>query len=135
MLFITVYGEESEELTFKYYDLNSGEELNLFADSKVVFEVNSIVGSVEQPSVLNYGTLSVDETSANSFNVYPNPVNRDNAISFETTFDKVEVYNSLGVVVAEYANVDQIDGIDAAGIYVIKVTNDNVVKYCRVIVK
>jgi hypothetical protein len=135
MLFITVYGEENEELTFKYYDLNSGEELNLFADSKVVFEINSIIGSVGQPSVLNYGTLSIDETSASSFNVYPNPVNRDNAISFETTFDKVEVYNSLGVVVAEYANVDKIDGIEAAGIYVIKVTNDNVVKYCRVIVK
>ncbi len=135
MLFLTVYGEASEELTFKYYDLNSGEELNLFADSKVVFEVNSIVGSVEQPSVLNYGTLSIDETSLNGFNVYPNPVNRDNAISFETTFDKVEVYNSLGVVVAEYNNVDKIDGIEAAGIYVIKVTNDNVVKYCRVIVK
>ena len=100
MLFITVYGEENEELTFKYYDLNSGEELNLFADSKVVFEINSIIGSVEQPSVLNYGTLSIDETSASSFNVYPNPVNRDNAISFETTFDKVEVYNSLGVVLA-----------------------------------
>ena len=135
MLFITVYGEENEELTFKYYDLNSGEELNLFADSKVVFEINSVIGSVEQPSVLNYGTLSIDETSASSFNVYPNPVNRDNAISFETTFDKVEVYNSLGVVVAGYANVDKIDGIETAGIYVIKVKNDNVVKYCRVIVK
>ena len=135
MLFLTVYGEANEELTFKYYDLNSGEELNLFADSKVVFEINATVGSIEEALVLNYGTLSIDENSLNGFNVYPNPVNRENAISFETTFDKVEVYNSLGVVVAEYANVDKIDGIETAGIYVIKVTNDNTVKYCRVIVK
>ena len=135
MLFLTVYGEETEELTFKYYDLNSGKEFNLFADNEVVFEVNATLGSLEDAIVLSRGALSIDETSANSFNVYPNPVNRDNAIRFETTYEKVEVYNSLGVVVAEYANVDQISGIEAAGIYVIKVANDNVVKYSRVIVK
>ena len=86
-------------------------------------------------------TFTTDESSlaeienAIEVSVYPNPVNRDNAIRFETTYEKVEVYNSLGVVVAEYANVDQISCIEAAGIYVIKVANDNVVKYSRVIVK
>ena len=132
---MTVYGEANEELTFKYYDLNNGEEHGLFADNMVKFEINATVGSLEEALVLNYGTLSVDESLLNGFNVYPNPVNRDSAIEFETTFDKVEVYNSLGVVVAEYANVDRIDGIETTGIYVIKVTNDNVVKHCRVIVK
>ncbi len=135
MLFLTVYGEEAEELTFKCYDLNSGEELNIFADGKIVFEVDAIEGSIAQPRVLSRGALSIDETSASSFSVYPNPVNRDNAISFETTFDRVEVYNSLGVKVAEYANVDSIDGIETAGIYVIKAANSNVVRYSRVIVK
>ena len=135
MLFITVYGEESEELTFKYYDLNSGEELNLFADSKVVFEVNSVIGSVEQPSVLSYGTLSIDETSASSFNIYPNPTTRDRAINLQATCDNVEVFNALGVKVAEYQNVDTIDALETAGVYVIRVTINGEVKNCRLVVK
>ena len=127
------------------YTLTIGEsvEVEVYCDFAYKGEFNlndselyiiSSLGEQIVPIINNY-TIGLEENNALNVELYPNPVNRDNAISFETTFDKVEVYNSLGVVVAEYNNVDKIDGIEAAGIYVIKVTNDNTVKYCRVIVK
>jgi hypothetical protein len=47
----------------------------------------------------------------------------------------VEVFNSLGVKVAEYRNVETIDGIEEAGVYVIRVTNGETVNNCRLIVR
>ena len=42
---------------------------------------------------------------------------------------------SLGVKVAEYNNVDSIDAIETAGIYVIRVTIDGDARNCRLVVK
>ncbi|MBR5603089.1 MAG: T9SS type A sorting domain-containing protein, partial [Bacteroidales bacterium] len=73
--------------------------------------------------------------AASTLSIYPNPTTTNTAISFETTFDMVEVFNSLGAKVAEYRNVDRIEGMEAAGVYVIRVTNDSAVQNCRLIVK
>ena len=51
------------------------------------------------------------------------------------TYDRVEVYNSVGAKVAEYADTDKIEGIETAGVYVIKAVDGNDVRNCRIIVK
>jgi hypothetical protein len=51
------------------------------------------------------------------------------------TYDRVEVYNSVGAKVAEYADTDFIKGIETAGVYVIKVVAGSDVRNCRIIVK
>jgi hypothetical protein len=47
----------------------------------------------------------------------------------------VEIYNAIGVKIAEYADVNKIDGIEAAGVYVIKVTNDDATRNCRIVIR
>ena len=133
VLFMTIYGEEGEEMTFKYYDIYSDEEHSI--NNTVNYSDNAVIGSIREPYMFFANTLGMDEKVANTLSIYPNPTTTNTAISFETTFDMVEVFNSLGAKVAEYRNVDRIEGMEAAGVYVIRVTNDSAVQNCRLIVK
>lgn len=131
MFFLTVNGNNVEEMTFKCYDLTTGEEFDLI--NRMNYSNDAIVGSVNEPYLLSRGTVGLEEVS--SFNIYPNPTTTDREINLSTTCDKVEVFNALGVKVAEYQNVDTIDAFETAGIYVIRVTNNGNVKHCRLVVK
>ena len=133
VLFMTIYGEEGDELTFKYYDIYSDEEHSI--NNTVNYSDNAVIGSIKAPYMFFANTLGMEENAANTLSLYPNPTTTNAAISFETIYDIVEVFNSLGVKVAEYRNVDRIEGIEAAGVYVIRVTNDSAVQNCRLIVK
>ena len=77
----------------------------------------------------------IDEILANEITTYPNPVDRNVGIYLGTECDKVEIYNSMGVKVSEYENVNRIEGIETAGIYVIKIINENAIKYDRIVVR
>ena len=79
-------------------------------------------------------TENIETILIDSFNVYPNPANINNEINLGKTFDKVEVYNSVGVKIIEYTNVDKIDGIETSGVYLIRVYNGDNVGCCRVVV-
>ena len=133
VLFLSVCGENGEEVTFKYVDMYSEEEYTI--DNKVVYEDNAIIGSVRDLYVLTLNTMGIDENGYGTISLYPNPTTTNTAISFETVCDMVEVFNSLGAKVAEYSNVDRIDGMEAAGVYVIRVTNGSTVQNSRLIVK
>ncbi len=133
MLFLTIYGEGNEELTFKCYDIYSDEEYSL--NDRLAYSGNAMIGSINEPFMLNLSTMGIGENNANTVSVYPNPTTANTAISFETTCDLVEVFNALGAKVAEYRNVETINGMEAAGVYLIRVTNDNAVQNCRLIVK
>ncbi|MBR5215251.1 MAG: T9SS type A sorting domain-containing protein [Bacteroidales bacterium] len=132
MFFLTINGNDIEEVTFKCYDINTNTEYTL--GERINYSNNAILGSVEEPVVLR-GTLGMGEVSANAVAIYPNPATTSNDINLATTCDKVEVFNALGVKVAEYQNVDTIDALEAAGVYVIRVTNNGNTQNCRLVVK
>ena len=132
MFFLTVHGEDVEEMTFKVYDLATGEEYDL--NDRMNYSDNAVVGSIEEPYIFR-GTVGVGETSLGEINVYPNPTTIGNEINLGTVCDTVEVFNALGVKVAEYQNVDSVDALETAGIYVIRITNNGNVQNCRLIVK
>ncbi len=132
MFFLTVHGEDVEEMTFKVYDLATGEEYNL--NDRMNYTDNAIVGSITEPYIFR-GTVGVGETSLSEVNVYPNPTTIGNEINLGTECDTVEVFNALGVKVAEYQNVDTVDALETAGVYVIRITNNGNVQNCRLIVK
>ena len=133
MFFMTIHGEGVEEMTFKCYDLNTNTEYDL--NNVINYSDNAFLGSIDKPYVLTRGTTGVGETLSSNFNIYPNPTTTDSEINLSATFDKVEVFNALGVKVIEYQNVDSIDALETAGIYVIRVTNNGDVKHCRLVVK
>jgi hypothetical protein len=133
VMFMTIFGEGNEELTFKYIDLDTYEVHNL--NDMVVYADNAMLGSLRKPVELCYGTMGIGENGFDTMSLYPNPTRTGRTISLEAICDMVEVFNSLGVKVAEYRNVETIDGIEEAGVYVIRVTNGETVNNCRLIVR
>ena len=133
MLFLTIYGDEVEELTFKCYDVNYGTEYEL--SNRFNYSSDAVLGSMAEPYMFNMNFLNIEESSLDMINIYPNPTTTDRAINLQATCDNVEVFNALGVKVAEYQNVDTIDALETAGIYVIKVTINGETRNCRLVVK
>ena len=134
MIFMTIFGEANEELTFKYYDLNAKEE-NVFTEENIIFSANAILGSVDNPVLMMFDTESIAENGMENVKIYPNPASLNSEINLGMTCEIVEIYNTLGVKVVEYSNVDKIDGMETSGIYIIKVINDNEMKNCRIVVE
>ena len=133
ILFLTIHGDEIEEMTFRYYDIATGEEFEL--NDRINYSNDAIIGSLTEPYIFNRGTTGIGEASLSDINIYPNPTTTGTEINLQATCDTVEVFNALGVKVAEYHNVDSIDAFETAGIYVIRITDNGDVKHCRLIVK
>ena len=132
MLFLTIYGDEVEEMTFRYYDLTTGEEYAL--DDRINYSNDARVGSIAEPYIFR-GTVGIGENAMTEINIYPNPTTTGSEVNLGSVCDTVEVFNALGVKIAEYQNVDAIDALETAGIYVIRITNNGNVQNCRLIVK
>jgi len=133
VLILTIHGDEVEEVSFKYYDIITGEEVEL--SNRINYTNDAIVGSMDEPYMLTRGTTGIGEAAMSQVNIYPNPTTTGTEINLQTVCDTVEVFNALGVKVAEYQNVDSIDALETAGIYVIRITNDGNVQNCRLVVK
>ena len=133
IVFMTIYGEGDETINFRYYDINDDEEYVI--TNTMIFGANATVGDLMDPYVLKLATVNIDEHSENVINIYPNPADRNAEIHFATECEKVEVYNSLGVKISEYENVNHIDGIETSGVYMIKVIMNGDVKYDRIVVR
>ena len=133
LVIMTINGEEAANMTFKCYDITAGEEYDL--NNVAVYSNDAILGSTEEPYALTRGTTGIGEATLSDINIYPNPTTTDREINLQATCDKVEVFNTLGVKVAEYQNVDTIDALETAGTYVIRVTLNGDVKHCRLVVK
>lgn len=135
LLFLTVHGEGNDEITFRYYDVVADEEYDYVANEMIYYSADATLGTMPEPYTINFGTTNVNDYTYCSFEVYPNPVDKNNEIHLGTICEKVEVYNSIGVKVAEYSDVNTIDGIEVPGVYIINAIGKNSVKYCRLIVK
>ena len=133
IVFLTIYGDDVEEMTFKCYDLATGEEYDL--NNRMNYSDDAVVGSIDNPYLLSRGTTGIGESAMSEVNIYPNPTTTGSEVNLGSVCDTVEVFNALGVKIAEYTNVDAIDALETAGIYVIRITNDGNVQNCRLIVK
>ena len=132
MVFLTINGEESENLKFKYYNEETDEEFDI--TENIMFSMNAVVGSVDEPYVFNCN-INDEANNTAEIEVYPNPVNAGEEINLGMTYDKVEIYNAIGAKIAEYNNVNKLAQIEIAGVYVIKATIGGEVKYDRLIVQ
>ena len=77
----------------------------------------------------------ISEDGQSMLYLYPNPASVNAEINLGMAYDRVEIYNSVGAKVAEYADTDFIEGIETAGVYVIKAVNGNDVRNCRIVVR
>lgn len=123
VVFLTVYGNENDEIVFRLYDAENNEEFAGIADEIMTFAANGTIGSVSTPYIINFGFCGISEMADNSIEIYPNPANKNSEIQFGENCEKIEVFNSIGAKIAEYQNVSKIEGFATAGVYVIRVTN------------
>ena len=93
MIFMTIYGDDKDNVSFRYYDVTTGEEVAL--NDEMTFKANATHGDVMQPYVMTMSTMGIDETSA-GFNIYPNPVQDKLYIEAEAVIEEVVVYDVYG---------------------------------------
>ncbi|MBQ2906748.1 MAG: leucine-rich repeat domain-containing protein [Bacteroidales bacterium] len=133
IIFLTVCGDNNETISFRYYDIDSEKEYDIV--NTLTFGINDITGNMREPYIMSFIPADVDEVSLNGINIYPNPADINDEINLGAECERIEIYNSLGVKVSEYENINHIDGIETAGIYVIKIINKSTIKYDRIIVR
>lgn len=141
---ININNGESTTLTASgadSYIWNTGETTESITVNPTENKEYSVVGSFDngctgKASITVYvNPDAVEENNADKLEIYPNPVNANTEIYLVTECEKIKIYNALGVEVAEYENTDHIDGIEKAGIYLVKIINKGLTKYDKIIVR
>jgi len=105
--FLTVSGEDDEEVSFRLFDVNTGAEYE--SNTKgISYAGNAIYGSLAHPMILQFGTADLDEMSSDDSG-------------------EVEVFTVMGVSLGKRANANEAIKSLKPGIYLLK-TNSNVTK-------
>jgi hypothetical protein len=74
----------------------------------------------------NKGPLSIEESTANLFSIYPNPTNGLLIINSASTVSEISVYNNLGQLLLTSEKTDQVDISSLSdGIYFVKIKAEN----------
>lgn len=133
---LTINAEEGERVTFGIADREEGTE-NYDSGNTIAFTDNAVVGTLDSPYVIEFGTRV--ETS--TVNLYPNPVERNEAITLEIPIwervSEVVVTDMLGRKMRHQVECTRIlGGISESGVYIIQViTEGENVYHGRIIVK
>jgi len=127
MALLTISGEESDIFHFALYNTEMSEEC-FNADETLTYETDAVIGNPDEPFVIRFrSTTGVDEW-ANSLQVFPNPVEHGQTISFGMTNDmgevQVEIINALGAVVEmqRTTSLQTLTAPKVAGVYTLKIT-------------
>ena len=131
--FLTIYGVDDETVSFKLYN----EDTEFEADEQAVMRTDVFVGQLTNPFTLHAST-------SDALNLFPNPVNRGEAIRIEVASKlnqhnaKVEVYNAMGALVRTqqlHQFTAEMPGFETSGVYVVKVSDGNVVYFSKLVVR
>lgn len=110
MAFLLVHGDQEENLRFVLTDSNECS----WSNDYVIYNNDAIIGTPNQPVVLHFGPLGLDDNGLAAINVYPNPSN--DVFNIEgKDIQKVEVINALGQVSYSKEIKDDIIKIDLSG--------------------
>lgn len=139
LLFLTIYGEEDDELEFYLYDTDAKLRLVTPSMETESYVADTILGSVLNPYVLHFETLNTLDDNASEVLVYPNPT--QNIVTVECNDMKYITVTSI-----TGQTVQRIYGIDGGkynlnmsnypdGLYYLWIKTNEGDSYCRRIVK
>ena len=135
-LFIQVYGDNGDELTFSLFDHERGREHDAKCFQKVYFAANANYGTVHDPYAFKFYTeyngIEEDEDMSHELTLVPNPAKSSQKVLLYCDFTPeemsglvVEVFNGLGVKIQQHEPTRfpvQLDEIENAGTYMVRVT-------------
>ena len=142
-VFLTYFGNENDEIVFRLYDENTGIE-TIGAETSLVFNANSMIGSVEEPYIINFASPMSIEEYAKEIELFPNPVKatekvKVNLKDVDASGMDIEIINALGMVVYQntyHAVVADLSAPRVPGLYIVKITeNGGSVYYGKLIVE
>ncbi len=118
LAFLTVYGNDEEQIQFMVYD-----GIQTIPMKEVItYKNNLIAGSASQPVVLHQGT-------SDGFTLYPNPVKAGEHIMIQLPEDMrnglVEIIDATGRIVLRGDDVHVISTPNAPGVYTVRITDEN----------
>lgn len=138
--FLTAVGNDATTLSFGLYDAANG-TVCYDTDDVMIYSNNAIVGSIDEPYVINFRETTGANEFANRINVYPNPVARGEMLNIGMAAEdlghaRVEIVNTLGMTVSSvYApSVQTIAVPQTAGVYLLRVTMEGKGTYSQKIV-
>ncbi len=125
---LPVLGDEGMGITFRLYSADKGVEYFSQADETCIFAVNAVLGSLDNPMALHFGSTTGLQENETLLSLFPNPVKRGGEVRLELPEDEgtvhVDIYNVLDVLVSKMevnGTSFRISETLAPGTYVIRV--------------
>jgi hypothetical protein len=136
--FLTVSGEDGEEVVFRLYDVTTGTEYAKVAEERISYQSDAVYGTMKEPMRMHFNMTGVGEND-DMLSLYPNPA-KDQVRIEGREIQSVKVYNTLGQMVyhEEYGNTDQVVlplNSLSAGVYVVNVLTTKGLLTMRKLVK
>ena len=139
--FLTIVGQNGDKVEFGIIDRKRGRS-DMNCETSLAFVSDAIVGSLDNPCLLNFGTLGIKDHEG-LVSLYPNPVVRNQTFSLlipeEETVSEMVITNALGAIVRHdigNLSASMVKGLPVSGVYTIKVIcKSGVVYYSKLIVK
>ena len=122
---LTVSGEDGDQIEFGFIDRSKG-MVNMTSERNLVFQSNAVIGELDDPCVIGFGTLGCSENGLEgALHIFPNPIERNTSFTItlpeNETLRDVFVVNMMGEVVAHETNMTRLHSIQSPGVYTVKV--------------
>jgi len=100
LYFLTIYGSSNDFISFKYFDFDKNKIY--LSDNILEFKSNVLIGSIEDPYLIEFDDNAQDYDNYIHLNVYPNPFEELFTLEFfleETSEVTIELYDVMGRIV------------------------------------
>ena len=138
IMYLIVYGEQGDEISFKLYDYEQEEIVSDHAANVLSFNNNSVVGSAINSFEISYNDIDNVGENNISIGIYPNPAHIGDKLILTTKAEdsKVEIYNATGVKIYEktFNNEEKLDCFDKSGVYLMRVITPSGTTFRKVVI-
>ena len=137
--FMTIYGENGDEITFRLYDALNNEIVSDYADNTLIFSSDAIVGSSTEVFEIEYNNIANASENSLNIGIYPNPGHTGEGVLIvtNTANSKAEVYNAIGTKVFEsvFNDEERLSCFTQPGVYFIRVLTDEGEAYKKIVIE
>ena len=128
MAFLTVSGEEDDNVIFKLYDVDADYVFANAALERVSYKADDVYGDPLAPMTLHFAVTSVAEDD-NTVAIFPNPTS-DKIYVCANDIQSVRVFNAMGQCLSaqEFDHATQVElnlGAYSAGVYTVAIRTHN----------